>query len=1104
MTENFVQNSHGGLTVQPATGPDYAPAAKPGVGFDSERCLRYALAPGFAGLAGQTVRELRHLVAEGDELSYFLFPAYCSEDKSETDASAWHVSGYAATGVAIDLLFADGGRLSEEYPLDQHGFALTAEGQSRSLSVDQWNRKAVSLVPFVGRTVVAIELVLAGHGSDGEAQGWLDSVSIGPGCVNQGRRPSDWVITTRGTHSSRRFSRGNTLPATAVPGGFNFLTPVSDASDPDWPYSYHQHNDERNRPVLQAFAISHSPTPWIGDHGVLHLFPSGADGVPEAGRRARQLTFRHGREHAAPHRYAVVFDSGIGAELASTEHAAIATFTFPDENASILLDQVTDEGCLDLSAVDGTRPVARGYTDYQGSLVDGSTRMFFSIEFDRPALEYGLLAVDERERTAGYLRFDVGDRGSVTARIATSFISIEQAERSLRQEIAPDDTVATVSARAQDLWDELLGAFSVIGATSDQLTTFYSSLYRLFLYPNVAHENVGTVEEPRFRYASVFRSARGAHSATETAAPIESGTLTVNNGFWDTYRTAWPAYALFAPERAARLLDGFVRHYLDGGWMARWSAPGYVDCMVGTSSDIVFADAVVKGVPLSDPETAYDSALKNATVPSADPAVGRKGLESGIFRGYISTNIHEGMSWSLENAINDFGLFVFSQWLLDYLGPDHERAGELAANMQYFRSRAMGYALLHDPATGFFQGRDGTGAFRHAAAEYDPCVWGGDYTETNGWGMAFTVPHDGEGLATLLGGRDALEVKLDRFFATPELGRAETQGSYGTIIHEMTEARDVRMGMLGLSNQPAHHIPYMYAFTRSRHKTQALTREALRRLFLGSEIGQGYPGDEDNGEMSAWYLFSALGFYPLTVGSPSYAITAPLFERVSVRLGEGRELVVETIGNAPDHVYIQRMFVDGRPWDSPFISHEVLVGGCRIVAELGPEPSTWGSDESAQASLSESGARPAPLVDLLGAEVTATFAGVERLVDDSSATHASVPAGGEVVWVSPQEQMVETYTVTAGPSIRQSASRWRLEGSIDGEMWQLLDERDGERFQWPRQTRPFLVAAREPYRYHRIVFLDEDTREVSQLELLAAAGGCPGVPFGAEAVPPPQ
>ena len=352
-------------------------------------------------------------------------------------------------------------------------------------------------------------------------------------------------------------------------------------------------------------------------------------------------------------------------------------------------------------------------------------------------------------------------------------------------------------------------------------------------------------------------------------------------------------------------------------------------------------------------------------------------------------------------------------------------------------------------------------------------------------GWLFTVPHDGQGLATLLGGREALEGKLDTFFATPELGRAETQGSYGRIIHEMSEARDVRLGMLGLSNQPAHHIPYMYAFTASRHKTQALTREALRRLFLGSEIGQGYPGDEDNGEMSAWYLFSALGFYPLTVGAPMYAITTPLFDRVTVRLGEGRQIIVETIGNAPENVYIQRLFVDGLQWNSPFISHKVLVAGCRIVAELGPEPSTWGSDESAQASLSEAGVQPSPLVDLRGVEVSATFAGVEHLLDDSSAKYVSVPSAGEIVWASHRDQTVEIYTVTSGPSATLSPSRWRLEGSSDGKTWQIIDERDGELFNWPRQTRPFLVAVQKPYRHYRITFIDQDDRQVSQLELLA-------------------
>ena len=364
------------------------------------------------------------------------------------------------------------------------------------------------------------------------------------------------------------------------------------------------------------------------------------------------------------------------------------------------------------------------------------------------------------------------------------------------------------------------------------------------------------------------------------------GKVYVNNGFWDTYRTTWSAYSLFSPGTAGELVDGFVQQYRDGGWIARWSSPGYANLMTGTSSDVAFADAYVKGVKGFDATDAYDAALKNATVaPPGDPFdsnVGRKGLFQSLFLGWTPSRVSEGLSWALEGNINDFGISNMAARLADRTGDRRYRE-----EAEYFRSRAPDYVHMFDPAVGFFQGRDATGRWKSPPDEYDPLEWGHehDYTETNGWGFAFHAPQDGQGLANLYGGRAGLARKLDEFFSTPET--ATHVGSYGGVIHEMIEARDVRMGQWGFSNQVSHHIPYMYDYAGRPAKTAEKVREALRRLYVGSEIGQGYGGDEDNGETSAWYLFSALGFYPLQVGSDRYAIGSPLFRKATVHLGNG-------------------------------------------------------------------------------------------------------------------------------------------------------------------------------------------------------------------------
>ena len=1073
------------LALVDDAGPTYAPAARSGVGFSSARCTRYRLEPGGKEVHRATLRQDDHLIRTGDQLTWVVLPAFDREDPSEPNPDEFGTGGFGATGVAIDLLLDDGTRMSERRLRDHHGQVVSAaeQGRSRTLSVDQWNRRCVDLSPLSGRRVVAVEVACAPGGTERPCTGWIDAVEITPSVGTAAARgPLDYVLTTRGTQSSGQLSRGNTAPATALPNGFHVILPVTDATSPSWPYSYHSHVDADGVPALEGFGLSHAASPWLGDRGVLQFFPTrGSNPAPEDPAQ-RRLRFRRENETARPHRYSVVFEDGTSATIAPTLRAGLATVTFPHDDPAMLF-RVDQRGALDMAGDERSRPRLYGYSDLAGTLEDGSTRCYFVAELDRP--------VRSSERRSGtddstvlIVRLDAPAGSAVTVRFASSFLGIDQAERNLEQDLGGEDDVESVADRARAAWEELLGRFTIRGATDDQLVTFYSSLYRLYLYPSIGHEMLDADDSGSARFASPFRAADGPSSPTATGAHVSSGTLAVNNGFWDTYRTAWPAYSLFARSRAGELLDGFVRHFQDGGWMSRWSAPGYVNIMVGTSSDVVVADAVVKGVPLPDALSAYDSALKDATVPSEDERVGRKGLERGLYCGYIDTTVHEGMSWSMENAVNDAGIATLSEHLLAALG-DHPRARELAANAHYFRSRAAGYAHLFDPEVGFFQGRGPDGRFRHDSADYDPRVWGGDYTETNGWGMAFTAPHDPLGLAALYGGLDALESRLDRYFREPEHARSETQGSYGTIIHEMTEARNIRMGMFALSNQPAHHVPYLYAYTRSPHKTHAITRDCLRRHFLGSEIGQGYPGDEDNGELSAWYIFNALGFYPLAVGSPWYVITAPLFDHVEIELESGARITVTVSDNAPGNDVIQSMRVNGQEWDSPFISHETLAAGCRIETRLGPEPSGWGRGAEGP-SLTASGP-PSPLVDLAPDTVSASFPEAAVLVDDSSASSVGIPVDGWVEWSSGDRVRADLYTVTAGRDPGAAPTCWRLEASDDAVTWVVLDERRDEMFRWPRQVRPFLPERTGRWMHHRIVFGDAAERAVSQLELLTHA-----------------
>ncbi|MGH8853569.1 MAG: glycoside hydrolase domain-containing protein, partial [Telluria sp.] len=596
-----------GLRVNLGEGPERPYAAKPRVGYSGTRALRY-LADGSGGRLQLFPVDI--LIGADTSLSWKVLPEIVG---GKPDAS---------TGISLDLVLDDGRRISSLALRDNHGVALgaVAQGQSKTLYPQQWAHKAIRLGELKGRRIKAIELELQPAGGTG-ASGWIDDIAIGEQARSVATRPSDYVLTTRGTQANGTFSRGNNIPATAMPHGFNFWTPVTDAGTLGWLYRWSEQNGADNRPRLQALSLSHQPSPWMGDRQTFQVMPSNAQGCPEADRARRALPFSHERELARAHTYRVDFDNGIRAEIAPSERAAVFRFRFPrDGDANLLFDNVDQRGGLTLDAATQT---LRGYTDTRSGLSNGSARMFVFARFDQRWRDSGLI---ETGRPTGYVKFSADD-GEVRMRIATSLISVEQAQRNLDLEIG-DAGFDTVRERAQAAWDAELGRVKVQGASDDQLATIYSNLYRLFLYPNVAHENVGSVKQPDWRHAdqSSWSEKNSGGDALRTATPVRAGKTYVNNGFWDTFRTTWPAYALFAPQRAGEMIDGFLQQYREGGWVARWSSPGYADLMVGTSSDVAFADAWLKGVRGFDAHQAYEAALKNATAVPPVSNVGRKGL----------------------------------------------------------------------------------------------------------------------------------------------------------------------------------------------------------------------------------------------------------------------------------------------------------------------------------------------------------------------------------------------------------------------------------------------------------------------------------------------
>ncbi|HWJ84446.1 MAG TPA: GH92 family glycosyl hydrolase, partial [Cellulomonas sp.] len=565
---------------------------------------------------------------------------------------------------------------------------------------------------------------------------------------------------------------------------------------------------------------------------------------------------------------------------------------------------------------------------------------------------------------------------------------------------------------------------------------------------------------------------------TTTNAKVVDGKIYVNNGFWDTYRTVWPAYSFLYPDIAKELVNGFVEQYRDGGWIARWSSPGYADLMTGTSSDASFAEAYVSGALPNDLALeAYDAAIKNATVLPTASNVGRKGLDTSPFLGYTSTATGESVSWGLEGYINDYALGQMAAKLA--ADPQNaSRAEELTESAAYLLKRAEDYVNMFDPSIGFFQGKTASGSFAKAASSYDPTSWGGDYTETNGWNFAFHTPYDAAGLSALYGGTDALVNKLDDFFSLQE------KGSYG--IHEAKEARDVRMGQFGMSNQVSHHIPYIYAAAGAPSGTQKTVREVLQRLFVGSEIGQGYPGDEDNGEMSSWYLFSALGFYPLSLASGQYTVGSPLFDKVVVDRGDHGTLTINAPGNTKESVYVSSLKVDDTAIDVPTIEQsDILEGDHTITFGMSQTPTSWGSGHTTAQERT-------PYVDAAkpdyGTVAATDDTDLSLLVDDNSRTSVTLPAAQTAVtWTSTSGPVaVASYTLTNGAD-GAAPSAWTLEGSNDGESWTPLDHRTGETFAWATQTRAFTVAEPTLYSRYRVSIEATSTgapAKLAEVELL--------------------
>ena len=720
-------------------------------------------------------------------------------------------------------------------------------------------------------------------------------------------RPSEYVSTLVGTQSDHSFSTGNTYPAVALPWGMNFWTPQTGKMGDGWAYTYGAH-------TICGFKQTHQPSPWINDYGQFSLMPvRGRDAIDETSRRS---WFSHQSEEARPYYYSVYLaDHDVVAEIAPTDRAAVLRFTFPESDESGVVIDAFDRGSH-VEVMPDNRTVV-GYTTRNSGGVPENFRNWFVIRFDKPFNGFrvfngktelkGFEAEGEHALAAVYFATRRGEQ--VTARVASSFISEEQAVRNLETEVGDADFEA-VKARAQARWDEVLGRISVEGGTEEQYRTFYSCLYRSTLFPRKFYE-IGADGNP-VHYSPYNGEVLPGYMYTDT-------------GFWDTFRSLFPLLNLVYPSVNAEIQAGLANAYRESGFLPEWASPGHRGCMVGNNSASVVADAILKGVtPAEDVAVLYEAMLSGrGKVHPAVSSTGRLGHEYYNTLGYVpyDAGINENVARTLEYAYDDWCIAQVAKML----GKDEDA--------KRLEKASKNYKNLFDPEVKLMRGRNTDGTFQQP---FSPYKWGDAYTEGNAWHYTWSVFHDVEGLIELMGGREGFTQMLDSVFVVPPI---YDDSYYGVRIHEITEMQVANMGNYAHGNQPAQHMIYLYDYCGQPAKAQWWAREVMDRLY--SPKPDGYCGDEDNGQTSAWYVFSALGFYPVCPASDEYAAGSPLFKKATIRLENGNDIVIEAPENSPENRYIRKITVNGKKVESPFMNYSEIKEGAKIRFEMKGNPAIF-------------------------------------------------------------------------------------------------------------------------------------------------------------------
>jgi predicted alpha-1,2-mannosidase len=719
----------------------------------------------------------------------------------------------------------------------------------------------------------------------------------------QGPNLVKYVNTRQGTNTKYEFSYGNTYPATSLPFGMNTWTPQTGKNGDGWKYQYFEKK-------IRGFQQSHQCSSWVNDYAVFSLMPVTGDLVVNEDQRA--AAFNHNNEVAQPSYYKVKLDNNITTEMTPTERGAHLRFTFPKGAGSYLvLDGYTKMSMVNID------PKASTITGYVNNCrwAPKEFKNYFIITFDKPFTAFGTwenkkntIQADnnsaEGDGIGAYIKFKDGE--TVQAKVASSYISPKQAARTLHTELGSYRSFNDTRKAADKVWNTLLGRMAVEGGTEEEKATFYSCMYHANLF---SHQFFEYGKNGKPYYYSPYDGK------------VYDGYMYTDNGFWDTFRAQFPLNTILHQKMEGQLVQALLDAQKQCGWLPAWSFPAETGGMLGNHSISLLADAWMKGIHSFDPKQALEAYYHEATNKGPwGSANGRPGWKEYFTDGYVpySKQTEGSTAWTLEFAYDDFCAYQLAK---------------ATGNKYYedvFARQMYNYKNLFDPKTRFMRAKDAKGNW---IEHFDPMDWGGPYTEGTAWHWTWSVFHDTQGLINLMGGDKNFTAKMDSVFTEPGTIKV---GGYGQVIHEMTEMAEFKMGQFAQGNEPIHHMLYMYNYAGQPWKAQQHLREVMDKMYNATE--NGYPGDEDEGQMSSWFVLSATGFYTVCPGTDQYVIGSPLFKKMTIALENGNKFIVDANNNSKTNVYIQSATLNGKPYTHNFITQADIMNGGVLHLEMGDKP----------------------------------------------------------------------------------------------------------------------------------------------------------------------